>query len=245
MKKDTVNISISIIIAGAIIAIGIIVGGVISNNGGTEPMTDISNKIDSNNKKTGLEIGNAPVLGNKDAPVILVEFADFQCPYCALFNNKTERKIVDQYVKTGKVKLVFKTLHFLDRNSQKQESYRAALAGECAKEQGRFWEMHDAIFDAEFKEIYDKKNSENNGNLNNTFFDNIAKTSGMDVNKFNSCMKSEKYKSQLDSYENDARLVSPAGISTPTIFVNGVKIVGARDFSVYQKAIDDVLSNLK
>lgn len=83
--------------------------------------------------------------GNKDAKVTLVEFADFQCPYCNDFFRESESQLMKEYVDTGKVRFVFMNYPVILSHPR---SYKAAEAGECAAEQGKFWEMHDAIFES-------------------------------------------------------------------------------------------------
>lgn len=240
MNKNTLVLAFSIIIAGAIIAVSIVAIGIFQNDNHSN--TENTNNLANNDGRSGLEIGEAPVFGNDDAPITIVEFADFQCPYCALFNQNASKQIVDNYVKTGKAKFVFKSLHFLDGGGTSGESYLSALAAECAKDQGKFWEFHNKIYEAEYEELVNSDESpENNGNLNMSFFKEVASDLNMDVDALESCIDSEKYKEQLDSYSYDAQVLAPTGMSTPTLFINGQKISGARDFSVYKNIIDNLL----
>jgi protein-disulfide isomerase len=127
---------------------------------------------------TGVKLANVPnvssddvVLGDPNAPVTFIEYGDYQCPFCARFFNDTEPLIRDQYIKTGKVKMIFRNYPFLDGfvSPPGTESEYSAEAAECAKDQGKFWEYHDALYTAESQDGH-----ENNGNLNRDLFFTIA-----------------------------------------------------------------------
>ena len=245
-KNNTIVIALSIIIAGAIIAVAVIVA---SGLRGTTPTpaqpTTNPTESNANSGEGGLGIGDAPVLGDANAPVTIVEFGDFQCPYCNQFFIGAEKQIIDTYVKTGKAKFVFKPLTFVDSsdgNAEPRESYLSASAATCAQEQGAFWDMYDLIYQTEANEVAKGISSENNGNLTMSFFTNAAKQMGLDANQFSSCVTSDKYASQIATYSNDAQLAMPEGISTPAVFINGQKVTGARDFSVYKNIIDSILA---
>lgn len=160
------------------------------------------------------------IRGSFDAPVTLVEFSDFECPFCAKF-APTLDKILSDY--KGKVRLVYKyyPLSF-HPNAQK-----AAEAAECASEQGKFWEYHDKLF----------------ANLDNGFsVDNFKQWAGdLDLNtaKFNKCLDSDKYadKVQADSQEGSEKGVS----GTPATFVNGELVSGALPYASFKQVIDKLL----
>jgi protein-disulfide isomerase len=104
------------------------------------------------------------ILGDPNAPVTVIEYGDYQCPFCARFYTDIEPLIRDQYIKTGKVKMVFRNYPFLG-----PESTAAAEAVECAKDQGKYWEFHDALYAAEAID-----GREHNNNLNRELFLTIA-----------------------------------------------------------------------
>ena len=87
------------------------------------------------------------ILGDPNAPVTFIEYSDFQCPFCGRLHSGTMPQVRDQYIKTGKVKVVYRHMAFLG-----PESIDAAEASECAKDQGKFWAFHDELFDAEIKD---------------------------------------------------------------------------------------------
>lgn len=169
------------------------------------------------------------ILGDPKASVTFIEYGDYQCPFCARFFKGAEKQIRDTYVKEGKVRMVFRNLAFLG-----PESTAAALAAECAKDQGKFWAFHDAVYEAEYVDA-----EEHNGNLNRVLFLDIARALGMDADAFASCIDSNKYAAELEA-ENEAAHAFGVN-STPTSFVNGTKAQGALPFTSLQPMIDKAL----
>lgn len=173
------------------------------------------------------------IMGDPKAPVTIVEYADFQCPFCGRFFTGAEQQIRDTYVKSGKVRLVYRDFAFLG-----PESLASAAAAECAKDQGKFWLYHDALYTAEIAD-----GQENNGNLNRALFLKLAKDNGLDVASFTSCLDANKYSSVVQKATQDGQ---GFGVnSTPTIFVNGVMKLGALPFSDFQAVIDKALGSAK
>ncbi len=170
-----------------------------------------------------ISAGNGHVLGGADAPVTIIEFSDFQCPFCARFVEQAMPQIKEDYIDTGKVKMVFR--NFPLRFHENAES--AALAAECANEQGRFWEYHDKIF-------------QNQAYLGMDNYRAWAVELGLNAGQFNSCLDSGKY---AENVQKDAEDGAKAGVTgTPTFFVNGQKIVGAQPYSAFKIAIDNALN---
>lgn len=233
MDRKTLTTSLSILIAGALIAVAIFFS---SRTSAPAPFDGGDNAPQV--AAGGLDIGSAPVLGDTDAPVTIVEFGDYQCPFCALFYHDIEHQIRDNYIENGTVKMVFKALTFLDDRIEPRESYLSALAGECAKEQGSFWAMHDRVYGTEYGELESGTNSENNGNLDMDFFRGQAVELGMDVDQFVSCMESNKYADQLALYAQEAQAAMPGGVSTPAVFINGVRVENPFNFEEISSKID-------
>ncbi len=163
------------------------------------------------------------VLGDANAPVTIVEYADFQCPVCKRAETSIIANIEKDYVKTGKVKLEFRMFPIIG-----QESWNAAQAADTAGDQGKFWEYHDALFNAQ--------GAENGGNYTFEKLDAIAAELGLDVEKFRDTLTANTHLAEIQK-EKDAG--DAAGISsTPTFFVGEKKIVGAQSYSVFKAAID-------
>ncbi|MBT3940546.1 DsbA family protein [Candidatus Woesearchaeota archaeon] len=167
-------------------------------------------------------IDDDTVKGDADAPVTIVEFSDFECPYCARFYRDTLGQIDDTYIKTGKVKMVFRDFP-LGFHKQAQ---KAAEAAECAGEQGKFWDMHDMLF-------------ENGVSGGITSFKQYAKDLGLNTADFDECLDSD---AMADEVKKDMKDGSAAGVSgTPAFFINGELITGAQPFSKFKQVIDKEL----
>lgn len=163
--------------------------------------------------------GSDVILGDPKAPVSIIEYADYQCPFCGRFYQQTEPLIRDQYIKTGKVKMVYRDFQFLG-----PESIAAANAAGCAKDQNQFWAYHDAIYNTELADGH-----ENNGNLTRTLFIQLAQQLKLDIPTFTQCLDSNKYQAQITQDTNNA---SQVGVnSTPTIFIDDQKVIGAQPFT--------------
>src|SRR3989338_8129348 len=164
------------------------------------------------------------VLGDENAPVTIVEWSDFQCPYCARFYSQTMAQIKEQYVKTGKVKFVYRDfpLTSIHPNAQK-----AAEAAGCAQEQGKFWEMHDTLFE---KGVAGGVAS----------FKQYAKELSLDSAKFDACLDSGKRASEV---QKDLQDGVEAGITgTPGFAINGQVLAGALPFENFKQIIDSLLN---
>ena len=184
-----------------------------------------ANKEKPTNSGNGgsVDISNSYFKGEEDAPVTMIEFSDFQCPFCGRFFTQTLPLIQEQYINAGKVKFVYKDFPL---ESIHPMALPAALAARCAGEQGKFWEYHDMIF-------------ENQALLSDSILRQWASDLGLNTANFNSCLDSQKYLSEIrqDLQEGEA-----AGVrGTPGFLVNGQLISGAQPFSAFQQAIESQL----
>jgi protein-disulfide isomerase len=186
--------------------------------------------------------------GNPNAPVKLTEFSDYQCPFCKQFWTDTESRIIDAYVKTGKINYTYRSAgNWVSGNVNRTtggtdtESSDSAQSAYCAADQNKFWEMHDALFANAL------------GEADGTSFpprrlQTIAQSVGLDMNAFNSCYSSQKYLDQVNQDSNDAQAAGIQG--TPwfvlTYTVNGKTqtstIDGNQPFNVFQQDIDSALA---
>lgn len=170
-----------------------------------------------------IEVGTSPAWGPENAKVTIVEYTDLQCPFCARFYTDTYPLIKEQY--GDRIRFVFK--HF-PLTSIHPDAERAALASECAREQGKFWEFHDAA--------YKQQN-----NLSRAGLINIAQGIGVaNQEQFAQCLDSEKYIATVTADYNEALGMGLTG--TPTFFINGLPLVGAQPYSVFKAAIDQALA---
>src|SRR3989344_244689 len=163
------------------------------------------------------------VRGDKNAPVTIVEWSDYQCPFCQRFYAETEPSIEEQYIKTGKVKFVYRDFPLpFHENAQK-----AAEAAECAGEQGKYWEMHDLLFAQGVA-----------GGV--TGFKQDAQQLGLDTAKFNTCLDSGAMAAETQKDLADGSAVGIQG--TPGFIINGKLVSGAQPFSVFKQVIDAELN---
>jgi protein-disulfide isomerase len=167
------------------------------------------------------------VTGDKNAPVTIVEFSDYQCPFCKRFYDQTEQQLIDTYVKTGKVK--YSVRHFplgFHQNAQK-----SAEAAECAGQQGKFWEMHKVLF---------QYSQADGTGLNVPDLKKYAADLKLDTAKFNSCLDNGETASIVQKDMSDGQAAGVSG--TPSFYVNGKQLVGAQPFNMFQETIDAELA---
>jgi len=167
-------------------------------------------------------VGDAPVRGNPEAPVTVVEFSDFQCPYCARARS-TVKRIREVYGQN--VRWVFRHFPLGFHTS----APKAGEAAACAGDQGHFWEMHDRLFSDQSKlGVADLKAS--------------AVAIGLDASAFNQCLDSGRH---ADLVASDTEAGSRYGVSaTPAFFINGRPVIGAQPFEAFARVIDEELDRL-
>ena len=164
--------------------------------------------------------------GDPDAPVTIIEFADFQCPYCGRFFAETKPQIDEQYMQSGKVRFGYFHFAFLG-----PESNWAAEATECAADQNKFWEYHDRL--------YSSQSGENQGAFSKNNLKKFADELGLDTSAFNECLDTGKYTQLI---QEESNMASSIGVrSTPTFLINGRPVVGAQPFETFEQTIDSLL----
>jgi len=179
-----------------------------------------------------------PVKGNPDATITIVEFSDFQCPFCQRFHQTTLPLILENYVDTGKVKFVYRDYPI--QNLHPNGAISTALAAECADEQGKFWQYHDKLFQTQ--KNWERLASADVVNELKTFAADLE----LDTNQFNDCLNSGKY---IDEVNNDLQDGASYGITgTPGFFIGNeergyIKVSGAQPYSVFQNILDQMLAS--
>ena len=174
----------------------------------------------------------SPVLGSAEAQITIVEFGDYQCEMCYSWFHNTRGTIIDNYVDSGKVNIVFVDLAFLGRDSP-----IAAQATHCADDQGKYWEYHSIL--------YYKQEGIDNGWASKSMLKEYANELKLDSDQFASCIDSAKYAKNVQNSYNAA--VKMKVSSTPTFYLfdheNGMveKISGAQPLSVFVKTINSML----
>lgn len=162
--------------------------------------------------------------GSPDAPVTIVEFADFQCPYCGAA-EATLKQVFEKY--QGKVRFSFRDFPLRQIHAEAQS---AAEASRCAGDQGKFWDYHDVLF-------------ANQAGLSQNAYAEHARSIGLDVAKFRACIDSGSFKPLI---EKDLQAGMAIGVSgTPAFFINGVMVSGVQPASEFESVIDAELANLK
>lgn len=222
----------SIIVAGLLIAGAVIYSNpglprVASDRGGTAAAG--GSAAVAGTAVSGNLSDDDPMLGNPDAPVTIVEFSDFQCPFCRRMWEDTLPSIKEKYLVTGKAKFVYRDFPL----SIHPSAQVSAEAGECADEQGKFWIMHDKMF-AEQDKL-------GQGTVQYAAVDikKWAAEIGLDGARFNDCLDSGKYQKEVQKDFNDGQTAGVTG--TPGTFVNGRLISGAVPFAQFEAVIEEEL----
>lgn len=171
-----------------------------------------------------------PVKGDPNAPVIIMEFSEFRCPFCRRFAMQTLPLIKEKYIDKGKVKLIFRDLPLPFHRYAKD----AAKAANCAMKQGKFWEMHDKLFET--------------GKLTPNDLSSYAQGLGLDMKKFEECMKDPAIEAEINGDVEASREYGIRG--TPSFIIGknkggktftGEIVRGALPFSNFQKVIEKYL----
>ena len=226
---------------GAIIA-GICIAGVFFGMGdiseSSEPLIEKQISQEPNpppqiSAETFMQNGS-PMLGNPDAPITLVEFGDYQCHFCNVFYHNTEHEILENFVMTGKVNVIFKDYTIIG-----QDSVNAAHAAHCAGEQGKFWQYHNTL--------YDNWGGENSGWASNENLVKFAQQTELNMDVFTECNVEGKYAQIISTSNNDAQKLGITG--TPAFYVISTntgqvqQIQGAQPYEVFERIFNSMLEN--
>jgi len=190
-------------------------------------------------KEQVVSIGNSPYKGDNDAPITIVEYSDYQCPFCARSYRDTMPKLQEEYIDTGKVRFVMREFPL---SSIHKNATNASLAALCAQKQGKYWEMHDIMF-------------ENQKQLDLDNLKNYAATIGLDAGDFDSCLTNKETQADLSADMASAAKLGQRG--TPGFFIGltdpkdpdkvnmSVSINGAQPIDRFRASIDDLLKSVK
>ena len=176
-----------------------------------------------------------PIRGDPNAPITIVEFSDFQCPFCARFHSNTFPQIEQNYLSTGKVNFVYRDFPI---DSIHPNARPAALASECADDQEEFWGYHDKLFENQIEwQSLDPQTGIDT-------FKEYAQELGLNVDDFNSCLDSKKHSQEINNDLQDGREYGVTG--TPAFFIGNekigfIKISGAQPYSIFQRVLDEKL----
>jgi protein-disulfide isomerase len=189
----------------------------------TTPVSAAAAAKDSDGVKADL----ARIQGSPSAPVWVIEVSDFQCPFCKQWHDETYPVLRDEFVRTGKVRLAYVNFPL----AQHQYAWPAAEAAMCAGAQGKFWEMHDALFNTQSRwEALPSPAS---------LFDSLAHAQGVDTARWRQCIQSGKMKSWIQADHDRAQ--SAGAASTPSFMIGDKLLVGAQPIAELRRAIDSAL----
>jgi len=178
--------------------------------------------VDENVKRYQVDADDDPFLGPEDAPITIIEFSDYQCTFCTKWYQEVHTRLMQDYA--GKVKFVYRDFPL---SSIHPDAQSAAEAANCAGEQGAYWQFHAALF---------SQNSE----FGAAAYSRYATALELDIDQFNQCFSERRFKSEVEA---DFKYASSLGVSsTPTFFVNGLAVVGAQPYEVFQQIIDKELA---
>jgi protein-disulfide isomerase len=202
---------------------------------GSSPVPDVAPE-DSGPVKVSVD--DDPVLGSKNAQLTMIEFSDYECPFCKAYFDQTYSQLKKDYVDTGKLKIVFRDLPLPFH----QNAHKEAVAANCAKEQGgdeSYFKYHDELF---------KRTTSNGLGFALDKLTPLAGELGLNTTQFQQCLDSDKYKDEVDKDIADANSIGATGTptffigkSTPNGTIEGMKIVGAQPYSAFQAQIDSLL----
>ncbi len=173
-------------------------------------------------RRIEVSVGESPALGPADAPITIVEFSDYECSFCARWHQQVYKRLLQEY--EGKIRFVYRDFPL---DSIHPNATPAAMAAHCAGEQEAYFLFHDAVFSYQY-------------GFGRDAYISYATELGLDVNAFQTCLDEKRYASKV---EEDLRYGYSIGVSsTPTFFVNGIAIVGAQPYEVFQQVIEKELA---
>ena len=250
IKKSMFNGLVVALIGITIIATffaGVYVSNFDSNQVSEEELQEAISKLElkllQNQLPTGqptpivkISADDDPVIGDPNAPISIIEFSDFQCPFCARFHIQTLPSILEEYVDQGKVKLIFRDFPIQNIHPN---ALPASVAAECANEQGKFKVMHDKLFDNQ-KEWSGLETADAM-----LLFSQYGLEMGLEQEVFDSCLTNGKYIEEIRNDLNDGRNYGVSG--TPGFFIGNdqvgyVELKGAQPFESFKKVIDAQLN---
>jgi protein-disulfide isomerase len=170
-------------------------------------------------------VDDDPALGPKNAPVTIVEFSDYQCPACRAWYDQIYRQLMTEY--EGKIRFVYRDFPLTSIHPGAQP---AAEAANCANDQDKYWEFHNALFSGQY-------------NLDRNGFLQIASDLALDTNSFTACIDSGKYASEVLADLQDG--INLGVDATPTFYINGFKVVGVPSYASFKNVVDQMLAGNK
>jgi protein-disulfide isomerase len=201
--------------------LGLATGYVLWGRETSSPAVEPTAVVEEAPQRYDVSVDDDPYLGPEDAPVVIIEFSDFNCGFCGKWYLENLEALFSRYPE--EVRFVYRDYPLLS-----ESSVTASQAAQCAHEQDAFWDFHDALFTRD-----EPKNLE-------TYL-LLAEEFSLDIQNFEECYQSDR---TMEEIENDARFAAGLGIrGTPTFFINGIPLVGAQPLETFTAIIEDELSN--
>jgi protein-disulfide isomerase len=186
------------------------------------PVTGVNDSPTPQYVRYPIPTNGFPSIGPANAPITIVEFGDFQCPFCRQWQTDTYQPLMDAY--PGKIRLVYRDFPLTQIHPN---ALPAAEAAQCANEQNAFWPYHDKLFSSE--------------NLSNDVYVQYATDLNLDMTKFNTCLSNHTYDKYIQ--DNSDFAVKTGVNSTPTFFINGLAVIGAQPIDAFKQIIDKELAH--
>jgi protein-disulfide isomerase len=199
-----------------------------------KPIPSDQELFSSNLIPSSLMANGSPILGDPNAPITLIEFGDYQCHFCNVHFHNTEHSLLENYIETGKVKMIFKDFTIIG-----PDSVKAANGAHCANDQGKFWQYHDIL--------YNNWTGENNGWASSDNLLRFAQELELDIEQWSDCMIESRHSQIISESSKDARDLGITG--TPAFFVIGpdnniTKINGAQPYENFERVFNSELKKL-
>ncbi len=228
-----------LIIFGALLLVGVIALGYLLTKSGGGGDADLVKQLDAGRAAFPAELAKGNKVGRDDAPLKLVEFEDFQCPFCLRYTAEDEPKIIEEYVKTGKVQIEFRHLPILGR-----ESFQAAVASQCASDQNKFWDYQNLLFLTQAKAGQASGEKIDKGRFSDDNLKRFATDVGLDRAKFDECLNSDTH---LQLVTDQQALAQQYGITgTPNYLVNNQAAGGdVGSIETWRKFLDEQLTRIE
>lgn len=223
-----------------VIALVVILGGVLvflalRDGGGDD---DLVAALEAAEANLPADLANGAKLGRDDAPIKLTAYEDFQCPFCLRYTANQEPAIIEEYVKTGKVQLIFNHLPILGT-----ESTQAALASQCAADQNKFWQYQNKLFTVQAEAGQSTNEEIDEGRFSSDNLKKYAAELGLNTDEFNQCYDSDKHLQLVQDQQRQARAFGITG--TPSFLINGRPAGSApADLDGWRTLLNGVLEQL-
>ena len=225
-RRKSPVVPLVIAVVAAVITTGMLVNSWGSDQSPDEPVSTSSPTADSSDPFADIvrrDEGDPTAKGSTDAPVVMVAYSDFQCPYCGKFARDTEPVLDQKYVEDGTLRIEWRDFPYLGK-----ESELAARAGRAAAIQGKFWAFHDEMYAHQFPP--------NSGHLDEDYLAGVAEDLGLDPDRFRNDMDADETRFSVGRDFEEGRRIGVTG--TPAFIINGKPVMGAQPTEVFESIIE-------